>query len=270
MVKQDKKNSDTIDNFYHDALQIVANHIKAFYLQYADDTGLSLSQVTKQVNSWDKSQFEHAINELMGNMLPDNELDQRLAVAYVEAQGNRRALMGAIIGASMDIATTKTKKFALEELDRQYAEGYNVKQYNHMTKNQVPQDVKQHDDFQDRLWVHNDLAKSNMQKTLNQALRSELDKGQLKQLLKIIAQDGVREDRNLATDLNKALSGVHVLVKDESILNSNAGYEKANAENPMPGFDYGLFCTQEDDNVCKICAPLDRRVFFGVIAQCQY
>jgi len=261
MVKQDKKNSDTIDNFYHDALQIVANHLSSFYVQYADDTGLSLNQVTSQVNSWDTNQFKQAINELMADTQPDSELDQRLAVAYVKAQGTKRDMLNSMVGASMDIATTKAKQFGMQELNRQYANGYNIKKYNNIDKSQVPKNIAKHADFQDRLWVHNDVAKSNMQKTLNQALRSQLDQGKLNQLLKIIEQNDGREDQNLATDLNKALSGVHVLVKDESIRNSNAGYEQANNDNPMSGYDYGMFCTQEDDRVCDICVPLDRHVY---------
>lgn len=242
-------------------MQIIGNHLNTFYVQYADDTGLSLNQVTNQVSSWDKGQFESAVSELMANLQPDNKLDKRLAAAFAQAQGTKRDMLNALVSIGVDTATAKAEQFGIPELNRQYANGYNIKRYNHMPVTELPTDINKQSEFSDRLWIHGDIAKTRMQETLNKGLQRGLDNQGIKTLTRVIKQSGDRINGNLSSDMNRGLSGVHNLMRDSGVINSNKGYEDANNDNPSDIFIYAKFNTQEDDRVCTICAPLDGEIF---------
>ena len=78
MVQRDNRNNQTIDGFYQQALSIVGNHLQEFYNEYADDNGLTLNQVSQQVNSWDIKSFYQAIDEMLANASPSDKLSKRL------------------------------------------------------------------------------------------------------------------------------------------------------------------------------------------------
>ena len=81
--------------------------------------------MSQQVSSWDIQSFYQAINEMLADASPDDELSKRLQAIFAQASISRRDMLGAMIGAGMSIATAKSESFAVNELKQQYIDDYN-------------------------------------------------------------------------------------------------------------------------------------------------
>lgn len=271
-------------------MKIISNHLNEFYLEYADDTGLSLSQTSRAVNTWDTQQFQDAINELLGNMQPDDTLTNRLQILALQANQTKRSLMGAMIGAGMAVATAKTLDHGTTKMTHEYVEGRTVRgkplapqqpaepireptvrvsntpypQISHapaVQSNRLPavqpntlpaiQDDMQ--DFNDRMWAHNDVATSRMQQVLDTSLRQGVDGKQMHKLTKVIPHDGARPTPNLSTEMNKVVSSIQGLVVDKATRSNSQGQREAYEDQDV---EYVYFMTQNDDRVCDLCDSL--------------
>ncbi|GHP12985.1 phage head morphogenesis protein [Lentilactobacillus fungorum] len=256
LIKRDNRNNQTIDRFYQQALSIIGNHLHEFYNEYADENGLTLNQVSQNVNSWDIQEFYQAINEMLADVSPDDKLSQRLQAIYAQASISRRDMLGALIGAGMSIATARSESFAVNELKQQYIDGY--EDFSPRKLATVPAKVAKQTEYSQRVWVHGDVMTTRMKETLNKGLSRGMGQADINKMTRSIPQSGDRIDGNLATPMNQMLSRIHTLTIDEGANNSNKGKSKAYEEQNVK---YVMWLTQEDDHVCDICEPLDRQIF---------
>lgn len=248
MIQRDNRNNQTIDGFYQQALSIIGNHLQEFYNEYADDNGLTLNQVSQQVNSWDIQSFYQAIDEMLADASPDDELSKRLQAIFAQASISRHDMLGAMIGAGMNIATAKSESFAVNELKQQYIDGYNNSSPNKLST--VPDKVANQAEYSQRIWVHGDVMTTRMKETLNKGLSRRMKKSDINKMTRSIPQSGDRIDDNLATPMNQMLSRIHTLTTNEAIRNSNGGKNRAYDEQNV---QYVMWLTEEDDRVCDIC-----------------
>ena len=256
LIKRDNRNNQTIDGFYQQALSIVGNHLQEFYNEYADDNGLTLNQVSQQVNSWDIQSFYQAIDEMLADASPSDKLSKRLQAIFAQASISRRDMLGAMIGAGMSIATAKSESFAVNELKQQYIDGYEDSSPNKLTT--VPAKVVNQAEYSQRIWVHGDVMTTRMKETLNKGLSRGMKKSDINKMTRSIPQSGDRIDDNLATPMNQMLSRINTLTTNEAIRNSNSGKNRAYDEQNV---QYVMWLTEEDDRVCDICEPLDKQTF---------
>ncbi|MGP3639394.1 phage minor head protein [Lentilactobacillus hilgardii] len=256
LIKRDNRNNQTIDGFYQQALSIIGNHLQEFYNEYADDNGLTLNQVSQQVNSWDIQSFYQAIDEMLVNASPSDKLSKRLQAIFAQASISRRDMLGAMIGAGMSIATAESESFAVNELKQQYIDGYNNSSLNKIST--VPDKVANQAEYSQRIWVHGDVMTTRMKETLNKGLSRGMKKSDINKMTRSIPQSGDRIDDNLATPMNQMLSRIHTLTTNEAIRNSNSGKNRAYDEQNV---QYVMWLTEEDGRVCDICEPLDRQTF---------
>ncbi|WP_409440920.1 minor capsid protein [Lentilactobacillus hilgardii] len=256
LIKRDNRNNQTIDGFYQQALSIIGNHLQEFYNEYADDNGLTLNQVSQQVNSWDIQSFYQAIDEMLVNASPSDKLSKRLQAIFAQASISRRDMLGAMIGAGMSIATAKSESFAVNELKQQYIDGYDNSSPNKLST--VPDKVANQAEYSQRIWVHGDVMTTRMKETLNKGLSRGMKKSDINKMTRNIPQNGDRIDDNLATPMNQMLSRIHTLTTNEAIRNSNSGKNRAYDEQNV---QYVMWLTEEDGRVCDICEPLDRQTF---------
>ena len=61
------------------------------------------------------STFYQAIDEMLANASPSDKLSKRLQAIFAQASISRRDMLGAMIGAGMNIATAKSESFAVNE-----------------------------------------------------------------------------------------------------------------------------------------------------------
>ncbi|MGK4047782.1 hypothetical protein AB0X93_09275, partial [Ligilactobacillus salivarius] len=78
---------------------------------------------------------------MLANASPSDKLSKRLQAIFAQASISRRDMLGAMIGAGMNIATAKSESFAVNELKQQYINGYNNSSPNKLST--VPRDFEQ-------------------------------------------------------------------------------------------------------------------------------
>lgn len=193
---------------------------------------------------------------MLANASPSDKLSKRLQAIFAQASISRRDMLGAMIGAGMNIATAKSESFAVNELKQQYINGYNNSSPNKLST--VPDKVANQAEYSQRIWVHGDFMTTRMKETLNKGLSRRMKKSDINKMTRSIPQSGDRIDDNLATPINQMLSRIHTLTTNEAIRNSNGGKNRAYDEQNV---QYVMWLTEEDDRVCDICEPLDRQTF---------
>lgn len=111
-----------LDAYYDQALAYIKSHLEAFYLHYAEEDGLSISQVTQNISQWDKRQWKEAIDELdVSGWLPESK--QRAEILGNTAGLNLGNLISAIAGLgiiawldkSIQRTQSKAKQIAVDE-----------------------------------------------------------------------------------------------------------------------------------------------------------
>lgn len=111
-----------LDAYYDQALAYIKSHLEAFYLHYAEEDGLSISQVTQNISQWDKRQWKEAIDELdVSSWLPESK--QRAEILGNTAGLNLGNLISAIAGLgiiawldkSIQRTQSKAKQIAVDE-----------------------------------------------------------------------------------------------------------------------------------------------------------
>ncbi|WP_412053172.1 hypothetical protein [Lactiplantibacillus plantarum] len=86
-------------------------------------------------------------------------MSKRLQAIFAQASISRRDMLGAMIGAGMNIATAKSESFAVNELKQQYIDGYNNSSPNKLST--VPDKVANQAEYSQRIWVHGDTNERN-------------------------------------------------------------------------------------------------------------
>lgn len=165
----------------------------AFYTQYSDETGLSLTQVRRKVSSWDRQEFRRAIAELDIRNWPDEATDRLDFYSGSYKDIDKRHMLIAIIALGLLQLTSRNHRAIAkrvgDDIKQQYSylrKGYNLtsKQVG-VAKHEVsvitnPKNVAQ---WSDRLWVHNDELAGDVERLVNRHIRHGMDLKDLGKLL---------------------------------------------------------------------------------------
>lgn len=250
-MKQDKQHRRKLGSFYTEAMTIIGNHLNQFYLQYADENGLSLKQTEAKVRQWDMDQFQAAIKELLKDRTPDDDLTKQIQQAYVESQRNRRGTMLAIISAGVAVATSEAKDYGKSVIHDEYVEGHQSR--SGRAPVQVPDSTSKAEDYQQRAQVHGEVAVSRMHETLNSGLRRGLSQKDMRVLTHVYPPKSKRIKGNLSSELNKLVTRSQGLIVDKATRANNNGQAQAFNDAKV---EYVYFMTENDSRVCDKCDRL--------------
>lgn len=255
LVNQDKQDKKQVNDFYDQALTIIKNSLSAFFVQYAGKTGLDYNTLAQQANSWDKQQFETAINIMMTGIQPTDDLNKRLMAARFQSQIKHRDALQAIVVATVAIATEKTQNYGNQTAVKQYK-----KEYAHVTKQpnvSVPKSITKNDDFNSKVWVNNDIIVQRTNQTIDKAVRKTVDKSLLRDLVKPnhdkVLQNNIDSSSQPGISFNKSA------VVESSVNSTNSA--RSDAFSASKTTEYVSWQTDKDDKVCDICQSYDGAVY---------
>lgn len=83
LLASDKRFKGQTDNFYIQTLKLIADHLRAFYAQYASSKGLTADLVRQRVTHWDLDQFVRAIDQLSDGKPISDELKKASTIVQV-------------------------------------------------------------------------------------------------------------------------------------------------------------------------------------------
>lgn len=255
LVAQDKRDEKQVNTYYQQALTVIKNSLSAFFSRYADETGLSTTDVANEANTWDLQQFENVITSLTNNLPITDDLNKRLIAARATARIDKSHTLSSIVTAGLAIATAKTQSYGNKALKQAFSDEYMYRTGKHALPNQYPKENI--DDFNTRVWVHNDVSTVNTNHTLNKVLRKGIDKQALNTLL--ADNHSKPKANNLDSAAQTGISFNKRNLKINSIYSTNSATHTAFSENNS--IDYVKWVTENDDRVCDICEPMDDNVY---------
>lgn len=255
LVAQDKRDEKQVNTYYQQALTVIKNSLSAFFSKYADETGLSITDVTNEANAWDLQQFENVITSLMNNLPMNDDLNKRLIAAKATAQIDKQHTLSSIVTAGLAIATAKSQQYGNKALKQAFSDEYTYRTGRRALPNMYPKENVE--DFNTRVWANNDISTINANHTLNKVIRKGLDKQALRTLL---ADNQMKpKANNLDSATQTGISFVKRNLKINSIYSTNSATHTAFSESQS--IDYVKWTTEDDDRVCDICEPMDGNVY---------
>ncbi|TPR23101.1 hypothetical protein DY120_07285 [Apilactobacillus micheneri] len=253
LINSDKNTANHVQNFYVQALNVIKNHIRAFYQQYSDDNGLSVKQMATSVNNWDMKQFTNAINELMVDST-DSNLNNRLLIAKTMTRTNKTNLIGGIATAAFAVATYNVAKFGNNQINQQYIQEYRY--HNPTDKSIIPKAQKYINDFNSKVWANGDVSSIRAKQLVQKMVTKGIDDNSLNELLK--STNNSHLTNNLDSVTQNGISFNKQLLRKDMIDSTNQSSMDSYRAN---GTKKLMWVTEDDDKVCTQCAPLDHNIY---------
>ena len=268
LLASDQANDEHVEGVYLDALKLIKNNLQAFYVRYANEQGLTVTEVKRDVTNWDLSQFVDAIDELLEDGdKSDDELSKRLKLfQYQAAKGNRQDLIAAMIGATIAISTKHAHKASRQHLANDYA---NEQQWQSNVLKRLSGHYewtlpKQHDveiepniekvidgsQWSDTLWNHSDAMVTDVQNVVRDALNNGMSQDNLNQLIKHL-RHADKERGNLESAARNRMWQIERLVRSES-----ARVVDEATMNQLKKDNVHLVAIVTEPDACKKCRDL--------------
>lgn len=177
LLNSDSKTGDLVHSYYRDALEKVRSNLLLFYIRYADETGLSVSQVQARANQWDVAQFEAAI-ALLDVELAESSSDTkdkaktRRAKAIIDGHShNRQLVMMGTMTATVLTVTTKVEKALSSRLRLDLKDETKYHKLPRSTKRTLKASAKDYTtNLSESIWNGNDALNAELHYLVNKNL----------------------------------------------------------------------------------------------------
>lgn len=194
-----------------------------FYQQYADDNGLSLTQVQGHVSKWDLKQWQAAIDEMQPGDWP-KEATNRLKAYGAVAGIDKPYLIGAIIGLGLLRMTVKHQKAIKQRVKtdgesevKRMGTAYNMtaKQTKRITSIITQASTKEL--WSSNLWLDTDTLANDVENLVNKHLRHGMSLTDLQDLLaKHTNPVQFKPNQSVADRITQMQANTRRLVRSES------------------------------------------------------
>lgn len=256
LINLDSQTDRQTEQYYDDLMSYIRDHFMAFYQQYANDEGLSLSQTMTRVSNWDIEQWKSAIDSLGDTSDWPQEAKDRLKAQSVIASINRQFLIGSILAIGIIHATVRNQKAINNRVT------YDGKdEVKHLTKRlklprkhakKVKSIITQEstrEQWSSNLWVDSDKLAADVQYLVNQNLKHGLSLDDLPRLLeKHVNPNQFKPGQSIADRVEQMSYETKRLVRTES---ARLKYETDLATYRMKGVKWVKWLTEP--GACSKC-----------------
>lgn len=237
-----------LDAYYDQALTYIKSHLEAFYLHYAEEDGLSISQVTQNISQWDKRQWKEAIDELdVSGWLPESK--QRAEILGNTAGLNLGNLISAIAGLgiiawldkSIKRTQSKAKQIAVDE--RRFLRSYAL-----ATK-RIDKDKQVLPALSSNIWLEGDRVLDEVRGQLFRAYQTGKGLDELRAFL--TQQVKANPANNIADRMYQTQSKIDRLIRSESAKLIDELDTETYIKNKIKWVDWIT-----EPGACKICVGI--------------
>lgn len=237
-----------LDAYYDQALAYIRSHLEAFYLHYAEEDGLSISQVTQNISQWDKWQWKEAIDELdVSGWLPESK--QRAEILGNTAGLNLGNLISAIAGLgiiawldkSIKRTQSKAKQIAVDE--RRFLRSYTL-----ATK-RIDKDKQVLPALSSNIWLEGDRVLDEVRGQLFRAYQTGKGLDELRAFL--TQQVKANPANNIADRMYQTQSKIDRLIRSESAKLIDELDTETYIKNKIKWVDWIT-----EPGACKICVGI--------------
>lgn len=214
-IKNDNAYLNEMVKRYEELANSIQQQINGFYAKYASDTGLTMSEAVKKINSFDVKSFEETAAKMVAKKDFSQYANDRLKIYNATMKINRLEFLKAQLGLEITNATNKEElafndyllKSYQDELKRQsgilgYHKNVDLKQSATTVVNASFHGAT----WSSRLWINQDVLKAKLDTLLSRAMIQGTNPKQMIASLRT----------NIAKEINNATSVIENLVVTES------------------------------------------------------
>lgn len=251
-IKDEKEYDKEIKKIYQDMLDRINNEIYSFYAKYASDNGITMREAKKRASKLDIEEYARKAAKYVEEKNFSKQANEEMKLYNLTMKVNRLELLKANIGLELIKGHNILYQFFYKLLHRRVTNEAN--RLSGILGDTVIANKKFADSivnasfhnatFSDRIWMHQDLLKND----INNLLQTGLIQGRNPNLLA----------RDLRKRFNVKLSDAERLMRTEMARVQIDAQMKFYVANGIDEFEY-IACGGSD--VCDICKKLDGKVF---------
>ncbi|WP_047021000.1 hypothetical protein [Levilactobacillus brevis] len=190
LINLDDQTDQQSSQYTAECLAFIQTHLMAFYERYADDEGISLTQVKQRVSMWDMGQWKQAISQ-MGDVSdwPD-DAKQRMTISGFIAGIDRSHLLDAIISLGVIKMTVSNQKNITHRLQldgkteaRRMGDFFDLTSKQSKKVTSIITDPETTKIWSQNLWVDSDKMAGDVQYLVNQHLKHGMSLNDLNDIL---------------------------------------------------------------------------------------
>lgn len=251
-ITEEKKYNQELNKIYKDMMDECKRSINNFYAKYASENGITMAEAKKRASKLDIEEYARKAAKCVKTKDFTKEANDAMKIYNLTMKVNRLELLKADLGLELAKGHSKIyqlfykalKKRSIDEFKRQSGILGKTVQNNTKLANSIVNASFHNATFSDRIWMHQDLLKND----LNKLLQIGLIQG--------------KNPKTLATELRKRFnvkqSDAERLMQTELARVQVEAQKKSYIENGLEEYEY-IACGGSD--VCDVCKALDGKHF---------
>lgn len=251
-ITEEKKYNQELNKIYKDMMDECKRSINNFYAKYASENGITMAEAKKRASKLDIEEYARKAAKYVKTKDFTKEANDAMKIYNLTMKVNRLELLKADLGLELAKGHSKIyqlfykalKKRSIDEFKRQSGILGKTVQNNTKLANSIVNASFHNATFSDRIWMHQDLLKNDLNKLLQIGLIQS------------------KNPKTLATELRKRFnvkqSDAERLMQTELARVQVEAQKKSYIENGLEEYEY-IACGGSD--VCDVCKALDGKHF---------
>lgn len=251
-ITDEKEYQREIERIYADMMDAIQKEIDAFYARYAQKEGITLAEAKKRVSQMDIDEYSRKAKKYVETKDFSDQANEEMRLYNLAMKINRLEMLKANIGLELVSGFDELQKYfdrtltdkTLEEFERQAGILGKTVQNNAKFAEAIVNASFHNATFSDRIWMHQDLLKSELAKQLQ---------------IGLIQGKSSRElARNIRKVFDVSQESAELLMTTELRRVQTAAAKQSYDRN---GNDEYTFLTTNPKGACEICKRLDGKHF---------
>lgn len=251
-ITDEKEYQREIERIYADMMDAIQKEIDAFYARYAQKEGITLAEAKKRVSQMDIDEYSRKAKKYVETKDFSDQANEEMRLYNLAMKINRLEMLKANIGLELVSGFDELQKYfdrtltdkTLEEFERQAGILGKTVQNNAKFAEAIVNASFHNATFSDRIWMHQDLLKSELAKQLQ---------------IGLIQGKSSRElARNIRKVFDVSQESAELLMTTELRRVQTAAAKKSYDRN---GNDEYTFLATNPKGACEICKRLDGKHF---------
>lgn len=251
-IKDEKEYQKRIDEIYDYMMDQIQKEINGFYSKYARKEGITLAEAKRRVSKLDIDAYARKAKRYVKDKDFSKEANEEMRLYNATMKINRLEMLKANIGLELVSGFDELQKYfggalterTLKEFERQAGILGKTVQNNAKAADAIVNSSFHNAKFSDRIWMHQDLLKSELDKLLRQGMIQGKSSTELARLLR--------------QKFNVSKSNAERLMVTELRRAQTEASKKAYEENGVKKYE---FLTANPGGACDICTKLNGKIF---------
>ncbi|PBQ23848.1 hypothetical protein CNR29_07390 [Levilactobacillus brevis] len=180
LIDLDNQTDVQSSQYYRECLMYIRNHLTQFYARYANDNGLTVSQVSIRASHWELKEWQDAIRQTDMSDWP-NEAFVRIKAYNAQIHIDRKHVLAALIGLTIIIMTVKNQRNIERRIGldadtelRRMKTSFNLSKKQAKKIGSIISQARRQSKWSANLWIDSDSLANDIETLVNKYLRHDM------------------------------------------------------------------------------------------------